>query len=115
MARGRGLPSLEQLVGDPRQSADHDHWLRTDSALHNADQPAYGVRIFHRRASKLHHHHVVASFKSALSLCSAHIRRTPFSISRKKKPTARSLLAVGSVELALRLLYFIRSRPPEDT
>jgi len=34
---------------------------------------------------------------------------------RKKKPTARTLLAVGSVELTLLVLYFIRSRPPEDT
>jgi hypothetical protein len=32
----------------------------------------------------------------------------------KEKPTARSLLAVGSGD-SLRVLYFIRSRPPEDT
>jgi hypothetical protein len=32
-----------------------------------------------------------------------------------KKPTARLLLAVGSVSLLLRVLYFIRSHPPEDT
>src|SRR5208283_4286247 len=115
MARSRRLPSFQQLVGYPGQSAHHNHRLRTASVLHNANQSTNGIRIFHRRASELHHDYVVASLESALSLQSAHLRRTPFLILRNKKPTARSLLAVGSVELSLRVLYFIRSRPPEDT
>jgi hypothetical protein len=42
--------------------------LGAASALDDANQSANRGRIFHRRASELHHYHIVASFESALSL-----------------------------------------------
>jgi hypothetical protein len=56
------------LVSDPGQGADHNYRLRAEPTLHDANQAPDGGSIFHRRASKLHHHHIVASLKSALSL-----------------------------------------------
>jgi hypothetical protein len=64
---------FQQLVGDLRESADHDHWLRILSALHDAGEAADRRRILHRRATELHHDHIVVSLKPALSLLSAHI------------------------------------------
>jgi hypothetical protein len=39
----------------------------------------------------------------------------PFVACAKRKTHRQMLLAVGSGDFSLRVLYFIRSRPPEDT
>ena len=72
-------------------------WL---TILDDSDQALEGRGVFHRGASEFHHHNIVASFKSAWSLCIHRIRlRSLRKIEGKQKPTARSLLAVGSVVL----------------
>src|SRR5581483_5651216 len=112
-AVGRGTPRFQELVGDFRQGANYDHRLPVIAALHDADQTANCIGILHRRASELHDHHVVVPVESAGSL--AHCIRLHSEVfGAKKKPTARSLLAVGSGDSLIRA-YFIRSRPPEDT
>jgi hypothetical protein len=68
MSLRSSLSRVQELVGDPRERAHYDHGLRSDSALHDANKPSNGGSILHRRAPELHHHHVVASLKSALSL-----------------------------------------------
>ena len=73
MAVRRGLLRFQQLVGDSRQRADHDHCLRILSTLYYADETADRGSVFHRRAAELHHHHIVVSLESALSRSSAHI------------------------------------------
>src|SRR5580658_11110797 len=98
MSRSSRGSGFQQLVGDVGQRTDHDHRLRANPAPHDADQPPNGGPIFDRRASKLHHHHVVASVESALSLeflyrfgdISAHSRLRFYSLLRilgaKKNP-----------------------------
>jgi hypothetical protein len=97
---GCGVPSLQQLIGDFGQRTHHQHGMSAQSASHNADQPPDRPHILDRSAAKLHYDSFVALFKPALPLLSAH---SPNSLSgsfcRREKPTARLLLAVGSVNL----------------
>jgi hypothetical protein len=79
--------------------------------LHDANEAADGGCVFYRRAAELHHHHIIASLESALSLYSAH--NVTF-LGAKKNPPPDCFWRWVRVVL-LRLLYFIRSRPPEDT
>jgi hypothetical protein len=100
MSVRRGGSRLEQLVGDPRERANDHHRVRVQSAPYDVYRAANGGPVLHRRASELHYDHIVASLESALPLESLYLSThilLRFSISsRKEKPTARSLLAVGS-------------------
>ena len=111
----RGISRLEQLISHSRKGADYHHRLRAQPALHDADDASDGGSILHRRASEFHHHHFVARLKSALSLYLAHRSISVSRFCRKRKTHRQIALAVGSGELCLGVLYFIRSRPPEDT
>jgi hypothetical protein len=66
VARRRRPARFEKLIRDPCQRADDDHTLKRTSALDYGDQPSNRGRVFHRRASELHHYHFVALLKSAV-------------------------------------------------
>src|SRR5580765_5117300 len=68
MSLGGCSSSFEELIGNTRQCAYDHHRLRSDSTLHDFDQPPNCRRILDRRASELHHHDIFALIKSAVSL-----------------------------------------------
>jgi hypothetical protein len=82
--------------------------------LHDTNETANGVVVFDRRSSELHHYDIIVSFKSALSLESAHDLLLELFWRQKKNPPPDRFWRWVRV-ICLRLLYFIRSRPPEDT
>jgi len=84
------------LVGDLSQSAYDDNGFRAQATLHDTNETADGGVVFDRRSSELHHYDIIVSLKSALSLESAHDLLLELFRRQKEKPTARSLLAVGS-------------------
>ena len=109
-----GGPSrLEKLVGDAGQRTDYDHRLGIATALHDANEAANRGLVLYRSASELHHHNLVVSIESALSL--AHRIRLHFQIfgAKKNPPPDRFWRWVRVI--LLYSAYFIRSRPPEDT
>src|ERR1700722_6877725 len=72
MAAGCGLTRLQQLVGDPGEGADYNHWSRVQPAPNDIDHAPESRSILHRSAAELHHYHVIASIESALSLWPIH-------------------------------------------
>jgi hypothetical protein len=116
-ASGR-VSRFQQLIGHSGQRTDHDHRLRAESAPHDTDEPADRGGILYRRAAELHHHQLIASLESALPRSSgslfadmfAHMSSSVSQFWGKEKPTARSLLAVGSGDsLKIALLHPIPS------
>src|SRR5690349_414465 len=97
VSTGGRISGLLQLVSNLSQRADDHDGLADEPASHNSDEAANGGGILHRRATKFHHHNLLALFEPALSLKAAHVVRSVPQKLGTKKPTARSLLAVGSV------------------
>ena len=108
-----GTPCLEKLIRDAGQRTDYDHWLNIATALDDGNEAANRGLVLYRSASELHHHYLVVSIESALSL--AHRIRLHFQIigAKKNPPPDRFWRWVRVILLFS--AYFIRSRPPEDT
>ena len=87
---------------------------------HNFDKALDRRRVLDRSAAELHYHYLIILFESAGLLCFARLIATHcfHSIAAKfwpkKNPPPDRFWRWVRVNL-LRLLYFIRSRPPEDT
>jgi len=77
---------IPQLIGDLGQCAHHYYGLRSDPALHDANQPLDGGVVLYRRASELHHHQIVALLESALSLAHSFVLRSEVLGAKKNPP-----------------------------
>src|SRR6266498_457872 len=109
---GGRVSGFQQLVGHFGKRADDDNSLCALPAFDNLDQTPYPF-VFHRRPPKLHDHDIVALFESALPLPAHWCLLLEFLRQNKNPPPDRFWRWVRWTRL--RLLYFIRSRLPEDT
>src|SRR5579871_3798578 len=85
MSRRRRSSCIQQLVGNPRQLADHDHRLNALVTTHNLDKPLDGSGILDRGATELHDNNLVVLLESAGLRFSTHRFSSISSISAKRK------------------------------